>query len=276
MDIKRKIVASALSMGISILVVPIFSITEGYFSMLVWFGLYMTPLMLLIGVPVSFLATYLLKRKPRFLIVWNALIHLLPAVVVGYLLFPLTPFMFLIVLVASIFFAVDTLYYYQLTTLRYKTAVLLVIALTSFLVFLPTLVQTVESFYINRVGPPQVELRVNGKEVAGGSSSCWSSEEDGCGVGNQDPFLLPIDPVANNELQVGDEVEVEARLIDFEEDDYYIEIYYYQDDEIQSMRFEEEVFLLPKGLKEQMVKLSIVTDNGWKLYQSFGLRNGNR
>lgn len=278
----KKFFVSLLSILISILILPFALGIENlgmnfsdYLSAAMIFSIFATPYMVFFGVSVNVLAGYLIKKLSRYKILTNFFIHTIPALIISLMLFADAPgFIGLTVLVASIFFVVDTLIIYEVNQPYKKVLVCFVPLIIYILLLIPGIIGHIENAKIQQAGTPSVELTVNKKTATLIPSSCWNSGgSEGC-TGDTEPYFLPTDDVGIVEFQVDDKANVHINLKDNDQT-YEIEVYYLKEEKTKKITAKKNSFALPKDIQEQVVKVNVRMKNTQMLSFSLGIRNGN-
>lgn len=281
---KKKIIVSLISIVISILILPLIlgeygnNFIHDYLGLILIYSLFASPFMILLGIPVNIIAGFVLKKVTRFKPFINLLLHSVPALIIGVILFNEEFFLiFIPVFISSIFFVVDTLVFLRESTSKKKYFVLIVPFIFLLTLLTPNLIDKWQFSQIQNEELPLVELDVNGEVVEITPNTCWDSDgSNGCPVDNK-PYLLPIDPIGINEFNVEKEVEIKTRVhIPNSKRDYSISVFYIDGKKIKDLKVEGNEFLIPTHIQEQVVKVNITMDNSQKVSFQYGIRTGNR
>ncbi|WP_139205992.1 MULTISPECIES: hypothetical protein [unclassified Bacillus (in: firmicutes)] len=135
--------------------------------------------------------------------------------------------------------------------------------------------ETMDYNIMHDQGPPIIDLYVNEEKVSVKPGTCWSPDgSEGCPI-DRKPYLLPIDPVGIDEFVVSGEIIVKTKFMN-SKDEYSMEAYYLDGNEIKEIHESNNSFILPENIRDQVVKVTITTEPSQKLSFSFGIRNRNR
>lgn len=280
---KKKLFVSLISIVICILCLPLVlggeyhnNFIQEYIGFMIFYGIYVLPFLVFLGVPINFLSGFVLKRFNRFKNLINFLFHAIPALIIGLFLFPGGSFELICIpiLVSSIFFVIDTLVFQKEQKSRKKYTVT-ILPLTIWLILLiPSFIDEWEYAAIQKEATPQVELNVSGEVVKITPSTCWDSDNSsGCPV-DDEPFLLPIDPFLKNEFYVADEAIVKVNIPNTKRK-YTIDVFYIEENATKKITVRGNKFILPAHIPEQAVKVIATMDSSQKISFDFGIRNSN-
>lgn len=281
--IKKKLFVSLISIVIAILGLPLVlgeyhtSFIQEYIGTMIFYGFFATPYMVFLGASVNILSGFVLKRISRFKMFINFLLHTIPALIIGFVMFSGGPFVLICIpiLVSSIFFTVDTLVFQKEQKSRKKYTVIILPFAIWLILLIPNFVDKLEFAEIQKEEIPRVELNVNGEVVKIKPSTCWDSDDSsGCPVADE-PFLLPIDPVGINVFDMADEAEVKVSIPNTKKK-YTLTVFYIDENVTKKLTVKGNKFTLPAHIHEQVVMVTATMDSSQKVYFYFGIRNGNR
>ncbi|CAG9621514.1 hypothetical protein [Sutcliffiella rhizosphaerae] len=273
--IKKKGIVTLISVTITLLLLGIGQLLENVpllsaftINLLVLFVIF------IIGIPVNVCAGIITKQIGKFPITINFFLHILPALIIDIYLFKMIPYG-LSVLIASIFFVVDTLFFHSPKNILSKTSLLIVPIILFMVLAFPRIMDEHNFNQVTKDGTPDIELTVNNETVIIQPSSCWSSAgSQGCQF-DTIPYLLPLEWDGIDEFFIEGEVTIEMK---FESSLQVIELTtdYLYEDNLVKIDATNNRFVLPADIKEQVVVVNATLENSQKLMFTFGIRNGNR
>lgn len=205
--IKSKLKAVFLSIVLVLLLTPILFPLESYLQSVGIFSLVGGVLMIVVGIPVTFLAGVVTRKMKQYIHIINFIIHILPAFLVSVIMFghalPLLsmPYAGVPIFASTIFYVVDEVIYQKIDLRgRFVKRIFLIPAAVCLLFVGPSLytgfLASQTSTQINEKGSPKVFLTFDGEEIPINSSYCWTSDGEGCVYGTE-PFPLPAGKVNN-------------------------------------------------------------------------------
>ncbi|UXH43269.1 hypothetical protein N5C46_16440 [Rossellomorea vietnamensis] len=282
--IKDKLKVSFISILLVLLLAPILFPMESYFQAMVIYALIGGALMLLVGVPATFLAGVVTKKIKRAIHLVNFIIHVLPALLVSIKMFtPVStlfsmPYAGLPIFASTVFYVVDEVIYQKIDLKGRLAKGIFLIPVAVFLLFVgPSLFTGFSSHLtatqIKEKGSPEVALIFQGEEIPINSSYCWISDGDGCVYGT-DPFPLPEEKVKN----VKEITMTSPATLDFSfensEGEPTIYAYYHDGKGFKEIEAAGNKINISNDIPEQAIKFVVKWDNNKMVKFFVGVRTG--
>ncbi len=282
--IKDKLKVSLISILLVLLLAPILFPMESYFQAMVIYALIGGALMLLIGVPVTFLAGVITKRTKRAIHFVNFMIHILPAFLVSIKMFNpgstllSDPYAGLPIFASSVFYVVDEVIYQKIDLKGWLAKGIFLIPISVFLLFVGPSLSTglfhhITATQIQVKGAPEVALTFHGEEIPINSSYCWTSDGDGCVYGTE-PFPLPEEKVKNvKEITMSS-----PSTLDFSFENSVgeptIYAYYHDGKDFKEIEEAGNKINISNDIPEQAIKFVVKWDNNEMVKFFVGVRTG--
>ena len=238
--------------------------------------------MIMVGIPVTFLAGMMTRRIKRYTHVVNFLIHLLPAIIVSLVLFGPSflsmPYAGLPIFASTVFYVMDEVIYQKIDLRGRLVKGIFLIPVAVFLLFVgPSLFTGFLSHQtatqIHEKGSPKVSLTFDGETIPIKSSYCWTSDGEGCVYGTE-PFPLPEEKVNN----VKEITLTSPSILDFSfknsEGDPTIYAYYHDGQDFREIEESGSKVEIPDDIPEQAIKFVMKWDNNEIVWFFVGVRTG--
>jgi uncharacterized membrane protein YeaQ/YmgE (transglycosylase-associated protein family) len=282
--IKSKSKVISISILLVLILAPILFPLETYLQTL---GIYTFAgglLMLMVGVPVTFIAGFITTRVSRFSLLLNIILHVIPAFIVGLCLntghFHIESLFFIgiPVFASAIFFVVDEIIFHKKNLIKKTRKYIFLFPIAVYLlfagpVFIKGFVAKHAAEQIKQKEVPTVTLHFNNQYIPIKSSYCWTSDGEGC-VYETEPFPLPeesVDGVKEIQLSI-------PGTLDFQFDNSKGEptIYAYLFDGNEKKKLKEigTSIDLPSDIPEQGIKFVVKWDNNETIWFLIGVRTG--
>ncbi|WP_421381545.1 hypothetical protein ACOJQI_20400 [Bacillus salacetis] len=239
--------------------------------------------MILIGLPVNFIAGLITKYTAKFTHIANFVIHLLPAILFGGLIFPFSwpdslPFMAMPAFSAAIFFIVDEILFHKVNLRSHKAKLIFLIPPAAYILFMsPTLITHLQTeiikAQIDKKGAPVVTATINGQAAPIRSTYCWTNDGEGC-VYDTEPFILPrARGIEGLEGEVPFTESPADLTFDFQnsagEPSCYA--YYHDGTKVKKVKIEDLTLKLPDNMPDQLVRFLAEWDTHEKVWFYVGV-----
>ncbi|RLQ94555.1 hypothetical protein [Falsibacillus albus] len=278
--IKRKFIGIPLAIIISLFILPlIIGMEQSYGESLISYGAFALPFILLFGVPVHIISTFLALKVPRYKTLLNFVIHIGSAYLVAFLLFK-SEWYFISVCTASIaaiFFAVDEVLFRPNNSRIKKVLLSLVPIAVWAAVYSPIMIGSIQAKHtlaeINKEGKPIPEITVNGETKSFLKATyCWDSDNSSGCPENDHPFLLGKHDSEKYIFDAPGKSNISIHLKGTKQD-YSLVIYYIEGNETKKLTTKKHQFSLPADVPDQYVKAMVITENSRKISLWFGIRH---